>query len=233
MRFLLLLTASAALMTGSFALAQTPAAKPDAAPSAKTDSSPKAAIASQPLWKDLSSAEQKALSPLTANWDGMSVGQKRKWQSVAKDFDKLSPAEQGKIHARMTQWSALSPQQRAAARINFAENKQVTDGLTPEQRKAQWQAYQQLSPEQKRKLAESAPNASITGAAPATKPQPVLKKEPSPEFGTATSLAKSQSRPQAPAPGKKIVVAPHVVAQGAILPGSTASPAAAIAPSKP
>jgi hypothetical protein len=97
---------------------------------------------------------------------------------------------------------------------------ELTDGLTPEQRKAQWQAYQQLSPEERRKLAESAPKASIAGAAPAAKPQPVLKKEAKPEFGTGKVLAKAQAAPHSPAPGKKIAVAPHVVQQGQILPGT-------------
>jgi Protein of unknown function (DUF3106) len=180
------------------------------------------ATANKPHWQDLSPAEQTALRPLAASWETMGIGQKRKWQNVAKDFDKLPAPQQAKMHARMTEWTALSPKQRADARINFAENRQLTDGLTPEQRKAQWQAYQQLSPEEKRKLAASAPKASIAGAAPAAKPQPVLKKEPTPEFGTAKVLANAQAAPHSPAPGKKIVVEQHIQSQGSVLPGSAA-----------
>jgi Protein of unknown function (DUF3106) len=197
------------------------AVKPSTAPTAKT-----AANASgQPLWKELTAAEQTALRPLAANWDSMSLGQKRKWQTVAKDFDKLPATQQTKMHARMAEWTALSPQQRAAARINFAQNRELTDGLTPEQRKVQWEAYQQLSPEQRRKLAENAPKAAATGAAPAARPQPVLKKDPRPEFGTAKVLAKAKSQPNAPAAGKKIAVAPHVSQHGSILRGDHAVPA--------
>jgi hypothetical protein len=177
------------------------------------------ASGSQPSWKQLSPVEQTALRPLAANWDRLSLGQKRKWQNVAKDFDKLPAAQQAKMHTRMTEWTALSPKQRADARINFAQNRELTDGLTPEQRKVQWQAYQQLSPEEKRKLAESAPKASIAGAAPAARPQPVLKKEPAPEFGTGKVLANAKAVPAVPAPGKRIAVAPHVAAQGSVLPG--------------
>jgi hypothetical protein len=218
MRGLLLLTCIACLTTGASALAQIPphtkAPVPSTAPAPA-----KPAAASQPFWKDLSASEQTALRPLAANWDVMGAGQKRKWLSVAKDFDKLPAAQQAKMHARMTEWTALSPQQRATARVNFAENRELTDGLTPEQRKAQWQAYQQLSPEEKRKLADSSSKPSLAGAAPATKPQPVLKKEPTPEFGTAKVLAKAKTSPNSPAPGKKISVASHVSEQGQILPG--------------
>lgn len=210
---LILLTSLAA---GSLALAQPPSKESSAPVTAS-----KSTLSNQPLWKELSVAEQAALRPLAANWDAMGIGQKRKWQSVAKDFDKLPAHQQAKMHARMTEWITLTPKQRADARINFAENRQLTDGLTPEQRKAQWQAYQQLSPEDKRRLAESAPKASIVGAAPAVKPQPVLKKEPAPEFGTAKVLAKAKASPNTPAPGKKIAVAPHVASQGSVLPGNS------------
>jgi Protein of unknown function (DUF3106) len=215
MRRLLLLISLAGLMAGSYTVAQTTA---PVKPAAVTP--PKATPSSQPLWKDLSPAEQASLGPLAANWDSMAIGQKRKWQSVAKDFDKLPAPQQAKMHARMTEWTALSPQQRADARINFAQNRELTDGLTPEQRKVQWQAYQQLSPEEKRKLAESAPKASIAGAAPAAKPQPVLRKEAAPQFGTAKILDRAKNQP---ASDKRIAIAPHVAQQGALLPGGSSS----------
>jgi Protein of unknown function (DUF3106) len=221
MRLATLLICLTSLVAGSVALSQTS----PSTESAKMAAAANPGTAQKPLWKDLTPTEQVALRPLAANWDVMGIGQKRKWQSVAKDFDKLGTPQQAKMHTRMTEWIALSPQQRAEARINFAENRQLTDGLTPEQRKVQWQAYQQLSPEEKRKLAESAPKAAVMGAAPAAKPQPVLKKEPAPEFGTAKVLAKAQAASGSPAPGKKIAVAPHVASQGSVLPGTSSDTA--------
>lgn len=176
---------------------------------------------SEPHWKDLSTAEQKALKPLASHWDAMGLNQKRKWQSVAKDFDKLPAAQQSKLHNRMTEWVTLSPQQRNVARQNFAQHRELTDGLTPEQRKAQWQAYQALSADEKRQLAQGSGKASLSGAALAPRPQPVLRKESAPEFGTGKILSKAQSAPPAPAAGKKIAVAPHIAHQGAILPGTS------------
>ncbi|MFM7331337.1 MAG: DUF3106 domain-containing protein, partial [Brachymonas sp.] len=128
--------------------------------------SSKPSALTQPLWKSLSPAQQTALKPLAAHWDTMALGQKRKWISLAADFDKLPPAQQAKLHARMTEWVSLSPQQRNEARQNFAQHRELTDGLTPEQRKAQWQAYQALSPEEKAKLAQRAPKPAVVGAAP-------------------------------------------------------------------
>jgi Protein of unknown function (DUF3106) len=203
------------LAAGSAALSQTSPGEP-----AKSAVAIKPTAASTPTWKELSASEQTALRPLAANWDSMGIGQKRKWQSVAKDFDKLPAPQQAKMHARMTEWTALSSKQRADARINFAQNRELTDGLTPEQRKVQWQAYQQLSPEEKRQLAQSAPRASLAGAAPAAKPQPVLKKEPKPDFGTAKVLANAKSATSLSSPSKKIAVAPHVATHGSVLPGS-------------
>jgi uncharacterized membrane protein len=194
----------------------TPVAKANSSSIAAIKTAPIIAPASKPSWAELNAQQQAALKPLAPNWEGMSAAQKRKWLSVSKDFEKLQPADQAKLHARMTDWSSLSTQQRGAARQNFAQHRELTDGLTPEQRKAQWQAYQQLSPEEKRKLVESAQRPNQTGAALAAKPQPVLRKEPPPQFGTAKVLAKSQN---ASTGTGKIAIAPHVQQQGAILPG--------------
>jgi hypothetical protein len=224
-RHLIALICLAGAAASASVYAQSPVGKTglDATPAV-----PAAAPAEQNLWKKLTPSEQTALRPLAANWDSMSAAQKRKWLTVAKDFDKLPAPQQAKMHSRMTEWTQLSAQQRAAARINFAQNRDLTEGLTPEQRKVQWQAYQQLSVDEKRKLAESAPKAAIAGAAPAAKPQPLLRKEAPPQFGTAKVLDRSKNLPEAPAPGKKIAVAPHVAQQGVLLPGS----AAAAAPAK-
>ena len=48
----------------------------------------------------------------------------------------------------MTEWVALSPNQRSEARLNFAEARK----LPPEEKKAKWQAYQALSAEERQKL---------------------------------------------------------------------------------
>jgi hypothetical protein len=82
----------------------------------------------------------------------------------------------------MTDWVALSPQQRIQARLNFAESKQ----LSPDDKKAKWEEYQALPPEQKRKLAAGAASAAKPPAtAAAVKPVPAQKLATVPRGGDA------------------------------------------------
>lgn len=121
-------------------------------------------------WNELSVAEQTALKPLAGKWNGIGEAQQRKWLAVSKNFASMPPAEQARLHSRMSEWVALSPTQRTQARLNFAE----TNKLPKDEKLTKWQAYQALTPEEKSRLAASAaPQA--TGAAPAVKPVPAQK----------------------------------------------------------
>jgi hypothetical protein len=149
------------------AQAQTPpfAAPKAAASAAKTV----VAAVSKPTWAELNPMQQQSLKPLAASWNGISEGQKRKWLEVSKNYPNLPAADQAVMHSRMNEWVAMSPQQRAAARLNFAKTKELSKELTPDEKKAKWQTYQALSPEEKAKLAAKA-TPKPTGAATAVKP---------------------------------------------------------------
>jgi Protein of unknown function (DUF3106) len=156
------------------------------------------AQAGGPAWNELSPQQQNALRPLAGEWNNLSPQQKRKWLRTSEKLDNTDPNTQAKAQERMGQWSSLSPQQRAQARLNFAETRQLTDGLTPEQRQAQWQAYQLLSPEEKRQLAANA-RGLPPGAAIAVRPaQAPVNVQPAPEFGSANALSRLQGQPPAP-----------------------------------
>ena len=151
--------------------AQTPsAAVPKSAASAalpaKTTS---VAPASKPTWAELNTQQQASLKPLAASWNAISEAQKRKWLEVSKNYPNLPVADQAVMHSRMNEWVAMSPQQRAAARLNFAKTKELSKELTPDEKKAKWQTYQALSPEEKAKLAAKA-TPKPAGAATAIKP---------------------------------------------------------------
>ena len=120
----------------------------------------------KPSWNELTAAQQQALAPLAARWDTVSESQKRKWLALSQNFPALSQPEQAILHSRMTEWAALSPQQRTQARLNFGQTKQ----LSPDAKRAKWEAYQALSPEEKHKLAARAPKPPP--AAAAVKPAP-------------------------------------------------------------
>jgi hypothetical protein len=168
-------------------------------------------------WKTLTPAQQISLQPLAASWQGMSAGQKRKWLVLSKNYAQLSAQEQTKLHSHMANWASLSPQERTQARLNFAEHRALTKGLTPEQRKAQWQAYQLLSPDEKRQLAARS-DKPAPGTAVAVKPSQPLHNSAKPTFGTAQVLSKS-----APQPNGKIAVAPHLQKSNSLMPQTSST----------
>ena len=144
-------------LTANWAQAQT---APVAASAAATPSLP-----GRPLWMDLTEAQQQALAPLSKLWPTMTEPHKRKWLALSQNFAQLTADEQSTLQSRMREWAALSPQQRTAARLNFAGAQQ----LPQEDKKAKWEAYQALSPEAKQKLAAQQTK-PVVGAAPAVKP---------------------------------------------------------------
>ena len=172
-------------------------------------------LATKPDWAALTPAQQIALSPLAPAWDGISEVQKRKWLALSQNYPSLSAAERSTLHGRMTEWAALSPAQRNQARLNFAQ----TQSLSTEEKKAQWQAYQALSPEQKKQLAAVA-QSKAAGAAPAVTPIAPNKLAAVPvtrsDSGNPASAA---SRPHSSASSAVAAVAPK-------LPGSAPAPAA-------
>jgi hypothetical protein len=156
------------------AQAQTPSPASTLTPAAgrvkAIPSTPKpVAAAPQSGWAELTSMQQQSLKPLATSWNGISEAQKRKWLEVSKGYPKLSATDQAVMHSRMNEWVAMTPQQRAAARLNFAKTKELANKLTPEEKKAKWQSYQALSPEEKAKLVAKA-TPKPTGAATAVKP---------------------------------------------------------------
>lgn len=140
-------------------------AKPAAPATAVVPAAP-----SKPLWQELTPAQQQSLKPLGANWATFSEAHKRKWLAVSKNYSTMAATEQAKLHSRMSEWASMSPQQRNQARLNFAETKK----MAPDEKAANWQAYQALSPEEKQKLAAKAPPPQA-GATAAVKPVPAQK----------------------------------------------------------
>jgi hypothetical protein len=124
---------------------------------------------SKPTWADLTPMQQQTLKPLASSWVTLTEAHKRKWLEISKNYPSLPPQGQATMHSRMSEWAALSPQQRTEARLNFAKTKELSKQLTAEEKKAKWETYQALSAEEKQKLAAKAPPRP-TGAAPAVKP---------------------------------------------------------------
>lgn len=190
----------------AFSFAQ--AVKPPVSTNAQTAGKPSTATptkpsASRPAWAELTPLQQQALKPLAMSWNTtISEAQKRKWLEISKNYPSLSPQGQATMHSRMNEWVSLSPQQRAQARLNFGKTKELSKQLTPEEKRAKWQAYQALSAEEKQKLAAKA-SPRPSGAATAVKPvaPQKLAAVPSSANKPGTKPAtKITSPPTAPAP---------------------------------
>lgn len=197
------------------------------APSAKAMApvKPAAAPADGPLaWNTLSRPQQDALQPLAPIWNRISQHSKRKWIALSAKYGKLSAAEQATLHGRMAEWASLSNTDRNRARLNFSE----TRSLSGAEKKAQWEAYQALSPAEKQRLAQEAAKRPAVGAAPAVSARARGKLAAVP----TTRSAKGRPRAAAPlaaashpAPAASATVAPASVASGAAQPAPAASAA--------
>ena len=211
----LAILAAAALQSPS---ARAQAAAPFNATPAAASAPAAKAVTSKPLWGGLTAEQQAALKPLAPYWNGISEPHKRKWLALSRNFAAMTPEDQTTLHSRMTEWAGLSAQQRAQARLNFAEVKR----LPVDERKAKWEAYQALSEDEKRKLADSARSARPASVAVPTRPVPasLAKGEHTPRIQLAPSPSAAASVPAVPSPTPVTPLVPSPMVQPAPSPAA-------------
>jgi hypothetical protein len=124
-------------------------------------------------WEGLKPVQQQILAPLESDWDYMLPDSRKKWIQVANIYPKMSTQDRERLQSRMTSWSNLSQKDRRIARENY-----LTSLKFPAEKKAEaWYAYQKLSDEQKKKLAESEAKKKPTAAnAPTLQQHPISPK---------------------------------------------------------
>ena len=118
-----------------------------------------------PRWQDLTKEQRLILRPLAGTWDSLAGTHKSKWIAVAQSYPSRAASDQEKMQARMVEWASLTTIERERARLNFAESKK----LGAADRVAEWAAYQELSPEEKKRLAAKGAPGPV-GAATAIAP---------------------------------------------------------------
>jgi hypothetical protein len=177
----------AAWLPGAWSLpvfAQAPVQSPPRAP----------VIAGGATWQSLTAPQRVALAPLQADWNSIDPDRKTKWLDIARRYPQLPADEQQRLHARMADWARLSPTERARARLNYQETKQMAS----QDRRAQWQAYQALPESERKALAQRArPEAARSGPA-ATPPAPRSPVETKRNIVGNPSLAARPPKPVAP-----------------------------------
>ena len=125
-------------------------------------------------WEGLKLSQQKILAPLESDWDYMSPDSRKKWIQVSNIYPKMSTQDQERLQSRMASWSNLSQKDRRLARDNYLSSLKF-----PAEKKAEaWNAYQKLSDDQKKKLAESEVKKKPTAANAPTLQQHPIKQKP-------------------------------------------------------
>ena len=123
-------------------------------------------------WNQLNPLQQTVLAPLESDWESLSNDRKTKWLRVANRYPYMTAPEQERLQGRMADWAKLPQKDRRIARDNYLTSLQIP----AEQKAAAWEAYQQLSEEEKQKLAQQELNKRKSGAvtAPAIQPRAVI-----------------------------------------------------------
>ena len=101
-------------------------------------------------WQQLSTLQQTVLASLESDWSSFAPASKIKWLKVADRYPTMSASEQERLQTRMAAWAKLPQKDRRIARDNYLSSLQ----FPAEQKTAAWEAYQQLSDEEKQKLAQ-------------------------------------------------------------------------------
>lgn len=188
-----------------------------AAPAAKAvnPGTPVTVLAAPP-WSQLNASQQQSLAPLAGTWNTLPEGQRRKWIALGQNYPNLTANDQQKLHSRMVEWAALNPKEREQARLNFTETKKIA----PSNLAANWEAYQALSPEERKKFAADA-QPKPSGAAVAIKPNPPSK------------LAEVPKATNTPDTKRPLIAKPQSLDRNTLLPTAEKPSATASTPAKP
>jgi Protein of unknown function (DUF3106) len=115
------------------------------------DGAPDGLKAQDPLWAVLTASQRQALSPLEPIWPTMQESARSRWLAIAGRFQSESPANQARMHARMVEWTRLSPQQRTEARLRYLQTAKIDARLKRER----WEAYNKKEETRRERVATS------------------------------------------------------------------------------
>ena len=216
---------SAAAQTVPFPSPAQPAASSPAQPGAVVAAKPAAGAPAKPAsnkvqWKELSPPQQVALDPLKAEWDHMEGVRKQKWLEIANRYSSMKPDEQQRVQERMRDWLKLTPEERRVARENYTLSKKIGK----DQKSAQWEQYQQLPEEEKRKLAaDAAKKKQVTNLPPKTQPKAIAPLKKNSVAACAAGMLKNPN-PAGPACIPAPAAVPAAVAPASVAPLTTPPP---------
>lgn len=164
----------------------------------------------KPTWAELTAGQQKVLAPLAPQWSSFDVNHKTKWLAISEKYEKMTPEQQQRLEKNISDWAKMTPEQHRLARESYARTKK----LDTEQKTALLQQYQQLSEEQKQKLADDAKVKKNIANLPSLQSKPKIieplkpKKTVANHNGTQTATNHVAGATPAAAPSASAVAAP-------------------------
>jgi hypothetical protein len=132
----------------------------------------------QPLWSALTRSQQSVLQPFEGQWNSWPTAEKRRWLALADRLPRMDAENQARARTRIAEWAALTPEQQRIALRNYRLAKQ----LPPDERKARWERYSEMTPEQQQVLRASGWTSNTAAR----------------HAGARTGLAKEAAQPLAP-----------------------------------
>lgn len=183
---------------------------------ARGASSPVGKVAGNTPWSNLSADQKIALAPLEREWSGIDAPRRSKWLEIASKYPGMPPDEQGRMQERMKEWARMTPTERGHARLSFQGAKQ----LAPQDRQAQWEAYQALPEANRRAFAATASGPAVaTPRRPPTSGSATASAVAASGLGTLPTFAGQVAKPLRP-------ITPTLIQGG---PGATTTPISRLA----
>jgi len=192
----------------------------------------------KPTWSELTAGQQKVLAPLAPQWGNFDVNHKTKWLAISEKYEKMTPEQQQRLEKNISDWAKMTPEQHRLARDSYVRTKK----LDTEQKTALLQQYQQLSEEQKQKLAEDANAKKHIANVPSLQSKPKIVEPLKPKKSVANhngaqtgtnhvaTATPATARAATPATGTAATPAATPVSPAAAAPASEPVPPAASAP---
>lgn len=142
-------------------------------------------------WSSLTPAQKQALAPLEHEWEALPENRRVKWRAMADRFSSMTPTEQQRVQERMARWARMSAMQRDHARQNYQQLRKVP----PQERQEKWEAYQKLSPQERKALASRAKqhNRSVAPDQSGKQAGAAMARPPSPVSGTSAPVHATSS----------------------------------------
>ena len=103
---------------------------------------------SRPAWAELDDAQRQVLQAFEHEWQSWPASEKRRWLALANRLPKMGPADQARALTRIGEWAALTPEQRRIV----LHNNRLASKLSPDERRAFLERYNEMSAEQRQAL---------------------------------------------------------------------------------